>query len=47
MGGVGIAKAARLVAAVELGRRTLTHAPAARVQLRTPRDAAAYLMPAF
>lgn len=45
--GVGIAKAARVVAAVELGRRTLAHAPAARIQLRTPRDAAAYLLPAF
>ena len=45
--GVGVAKATRLVAAVELGRRTLSHAPAARVQLRTPRDAAAYLLPAF
>ena len=45
--GVGMAKAARVVAAVELGRRTLTHAPAARVQLRTPRDAATYLLPAF
>jgi len=45
--GVGLAKAARLVAAVELGRRTLAHAPAARVQLRTPRDAGTYLLPAF
>jgi DNA repair protein RadC len=45
--GVGGAKAAQLLAALELGRRTLTHAPAARVQLRTARDAAAFLMPAF
>jgi DNA repair protein RadC len=45
--GVGLAKAAQLVAALELGRRTLAHAPRARVQLRTPRDAAAYLLPAF
>jgi DNA repair protein RadC len=45
--GVGPAKAAQLVAAVELGRRTLTHGPRARLQLRTPHDAAAYLMPAF
>lgn len=45
--GIGKAKAAQLLAAVELGRRTLTHAPRTRVQLRTPRDAAAFLMPAF
>jgi DNA repair protein RadC len=45
--GVGAAKAARLLAALELGRRTLSHAPGARVQLRTPREAAAYLLPAF
>ncbi len=45
--GIGEAKAAQLVAALELGRRTLAHAPAARVQLRTPRDAAAYLLPTF
>src|SRR5436190_418606 len=44
--GVGSAKAARIVAAVELGRRTVTHAPSARIQLRTPRDAAAFLLPA-
>jgi len=45
--GVGRAKAAQLVAAFELGRRTLAHAPAARVQLRTPREAAAFLLPEF
>jgi DNA repair protein RadC len=45
--GVGPAKAARVVAAVELGRRTLAHAPSARVQFRTPRDAADYLLPSF
>ncbi len=45
--GIGEAKAAQVVAALELGRRTLAHAPAARVQLRTPRDAAAYLLPTF
>jgi DNA repair protein RadC len=45
--GVGAAKAAQVMAALELGRRTLTHAPGARIQLRTPRDAAAYLLPAF
>lgn len=45
--GVGLAKAAQLLAAVEMGRRTLAHAPRARIQLRTPHDAAAYLLPAF
>jgi DNA repair protein RadC len=45
--GVGAAKAARLAAALELGRRTLGHAPSARVQLRTPREAAAYLLPGY
>jgi DNA repair protein RadC len=45
--GVGVAKAAQVMAALELGRRTLTHAPGARIQLRTPRDAAAYLLPTF
>ena len=45
--GVGAAKATRVLAAMELGRRTLAQAPSARVQLRTPRDAAAYLLPLF
>src|SRR5262245_21020511 len=45
--GIGTAKAAQVLAAVELGRRTLAHAPSARIQLRTPRDAAAYLLPPF
>jgi DNA repair protein RadC len=45
--GIGSAKAAQMLAALELGRRTLAHAPSARVQLLTPRDAATYLMPVF
>jgi DNA repair protein RadC len=45
--GIGTAKAAQVLAALELGRRTLAHAPSARIQLRTPRDAAAYLLPPF
>ena len=45
--GVGQAKAARILAALEIGRRTLTHAPSARIQLRSPREAAAYLLPRF
>ena len=45
--GIGRAKAAQLLAAMELGRRTLARAPSARIQLRAPRDAAAYLLPSF
>ncbi|MGE3956276.1 MAG: DNA repair protein RadC [Vicinamibacterales bacterium] len=45
--GVGPARAAQVVAALELGRRTMRHAPDVRVQLRSPRDAAALLLPAF
>lgn len=45
--GVGCVKAARILAALELGRRTLTHAPSARLQLRTPQDVAEYLLPPF
>jgi DNA repair protein RadC len=45
--GVGQAKAAQVLAAIELGRRTLTHEPRERVQLLAPRDTAAFLMPAF
>ncbi len=45
--GVGPAKAAQLIAAIELGRRTLVQPTNERAQLRTPRDAAAFLMPLF
>jgi DNA repair protein RadC len=45
--GVGMAKAVQLVAALELGRRTLTRAPAARVRLQVPSDVARYLLPTF
>jgi DNA repair protein RadC len=45
--GIGVAKAARVIAALELGRRTLAHAPSARIQLRSGRDAARYLLPGF
>src|SRR6185503_10852761 len=45
--GIGPVKGAQLLAALELGRRTLARAPSARVQLRTPREAAAFLLPAF
>jgi DNA repair protein RadC len=45
--GIGQARAAQIVAAMELGRRTLTHAPSARLQIRGPQDAVAYLMPRY
>ena len=45
--GIGRARAAQIVAALELGRRTLAHAPSARLMIRGPEDAAAYLMPRF
>jgi len=45
--GVGGARAAQIVAAIELGRRTLTRRAAARWQIKLPRDAADYLMPRF
>jgi DNA repair protein RadC len=45
--GVGRAKGAQIVAALELGRRTLRRAPSTRPQLRCPRDAAEYLLPVF
>jgi DNA repair protein RadC len=45
--GIGLARAAQIVAALELGRRTLAHAPGARPQIRNSADAAAYLMPRY
>lgn len=45
--GVGPAKAAQVIAAVELGRRSLSQPASARSHLRTPREAAAFLLPAF
>ncbi|MBS1817790.1 MAG: DNA repair protein RadC [Acidobacteria bacterium] len=47
VGGVGRARAAQVLAAVELGRRTLRSGMHARPQLRSPRDAAAFLLPAY
>ncbi len=43
--GVGPVQASRLLAAVELGRRTLLQPAVRRLQLLAPRDAAAYLLP--
>ncbi|HZT76663.1 MAG TPA: DNA repair protein RadC [Vicinamibacterales bacterium] len=45
--GLGAARAARVAAALELGRRTFAHPPGRRVPIRGPRDAAAYLLPRF
>ncbi len=45
--GIGSAKAAQLVAALEMGRRTIAHAPMAKLRIQSPRHAVAHLMPAF
>jgi DNA repair protein RadC len=45
--GIGAARAAQIIAALELGRRTLAKAPAARLRIRNARDAAEYLLPRF
>jgi DNA repair protein RadC len=45
--GVGPATAARLVAAVELGRRTLQRQPEPKMRIASPRELAAYLMPLY
>lgn len=45
--GIGGARAARIQAAIELGRRSLTRDPAERPQFSTPREVAAYLLPQF
>jgi DNA repair protein RadC len=45
--GVGSARAAQVLAAVELGRRTLVRAAAARPRLIHPRQVAAYLLPQY
>lgn len=45
--GIGVAKTCRLLAAVELGRRTLFVSPPARVPLADPKDVAAFLLPRY
>jgi DNA repair protein RadC len=45
--GIGAARAAQILAAVELGRRTLTRAARERVQIRNPRVAAELLLPQY
>ena len=45
--GVGVARAAQVLAAVELGRRTLVREAAERPRLGTPRQIAALLLPQY
>lgn len=45
--GIGDARAARVQAAIELGRRTLWRGPEARPCFNTPREAAEYLLPQY
>jgi DNA repair protein RadC len=45
--GIGAARAAQVLAAVELGRRTLTRAARERVQITAPRVAAELLLPVY
>jgi DNA repair protein RadC len=45
--GLGEVLAARVMAAIELGRRTLTHPPEDRLQFANGRDIALYLIPQF
>ena len=47
LAGMGEAKAAQVLAAVELGRRTLLRCPPKRVQFAHPREIATYLLPQF
>ena len=45
--GIGVARAAQIVAAIELGRRTLATAAAERPRVTSARDAAQLLLPRF
>jgi|SRR5438067_510057 len=45
--GIGATRASQIVAAVELGRRTLARPASARLQIRNAHDAATYLMPRY
>lgn len=47
MAGIGPARAAQVLAALELGRRTVMPDAAERRQFRTPRDLALWLVPQF
>ena len=45
--GLGAVRAARVLAAVELGRRSLALGPDVRLQFHSPREVAAFLLPGF
>ena len=45
--GIGAARAAQVLAAVELGRRTVAHAARERVQVTSPRAVAEFLIPLY
>jgi DNA repair protein RadC len=45
--GIGAARAAQVLAAIELGRRSFTRIDENRPQLRTPKSVAEYLLPQF
>jgi DNA repair protein RadC len=47
LSGIGEAKAAQVMAAVELGRPTLLRCPPLRLQFATPKEIATYLLPQF
>ena len=47
LSGIGAVKASQILAAVELGRRTLGRSPDRRVQLGSPREVASYLLPSY
>lgn len=45
--GVGAARSAQILAALELGRRSLVRKPPARAQIGSPRDIVAFLLPEY
>jgi len=45
--GVGAARAAQVLAAIELGRRSLVRRPPSRLQIASPRDLAGLLLPVY
>jgi DNA repair protein RadC len=47
VGGIGRARAAQVIAAIELGRRTLVRDMVERPRLLTPRQVAGYLLPEY
>ena len=47
IGGIGIARGAQVLAAVELGRRSVAPAARQRAQMTSPRAVAEYLMPQY